>query len=455
MRTFMSTVQEVIHQGLVHRRSDSSLLTEAQSRYALERLWELVAGSATWEGPPTLAFDAVDPLAVQNMLAIPAGAMAWIDLSAIAPEGWTNPFDTESLPALCAVAANATAFNGIGPFPLDLVTATFIQLTCWEEWSRPALDQFGCQEEDASVAARQRFRDRPVLDEWAAVLRAWLEAKRSSWRAALPAHGLDVSHDVDLLRYYKSPLRVLRRLARRLVVDRHGLASLSALGEGARSLFDPNHDPCVKAFDALMSFSESLGARSTFFFMSARPGPYDDGYEVSSPLFGALRDRIRARGHQLGWHPGYAAAEDDFVFVEEMQRYARAIDSTEFGVRHHYLRWRAASSWRRLAAHGRPFDASVGYNYCVGFRASTARPYPAFDLAQNVQLDLQVRPLIAMDGPLQRNPSPIAEHLARIANRCWAVNGTLTLLVHNYSLMNAPDLLREIAEGLRAAGRTT
>jgi hypothetical protein len=161
--------------------------------------------------------------------------------------------------------------------------------------------------------------------------------------------------------------------------------------------------------------------------------------------------RIQRRGHRLGWHPGYAAAEDDAVFAREFARLARALETPRFGARHHFLRWRAGSSWRRLAATGIPYDASVGYNYCLGFRASTARAYPAFDLDANAPLALEVQPLIAMDGPLQRGALPVADALALMARRCIAVRGTLTVLIHNYSLMQAPGLLPAIAAGLRAA----
>ena len=53
-----------------------------------------------------------------------------------------------------------------------------------------------------------------------------------------------------------------------------------------------------------------------------------------------------------------------------------------------------------------------------------------------------------MDGPLQRDPISIKENVALFARRCAAVHGCLTILVHNYSLMNNQTLLTAIAEGL-------
>ncbi len=440
----------IVHHGFGYQWDSRAFLNQAQTAYALEQLWQLVAGSADWDGPPAVTFRAIDLSEVERMLDAAPGAMAWMPLAAVSPAGWNAPLDTDRLPSLCCANPVSTAYDATTPFPLDLVAGAFLLLTRWEEWTRPAPDAFGCHKEDASIAVRQGFRDRPILDEWALVLRAWLIRARPGWSATVPAHCVEFSHDIDVLRYYHRPVQIARAFGRKLLKERLGVASFSAVSEGAAALLDSGRDPCVIAFDTLMDFSERRGTRSTFFFMASRPGKFDDGYAVDSKLFTSLRDRIRDRGHHLGWHPGYDAAQDDSVFAEELERFTRATGASHFGVRHHFLRWRAGYSWKRLAAHGIAFDASVGYNYCAGFRASTARPYAAFDLESDQPLQLEVRPLIAMDGPLQRDASPVGQNVALLKKRCAAVGGCLTMLVHNYSLMNNPTLLASIVEGLDA-----
>lgn len=72
----------------------------------------------------------------------------------------------------------------------------------------------------------------------------------------------------------------------------------------------------------------------------------------------------------------------------------------------------------------------------------------AYDLERDMPLPLEVRPLIAMDGPLQINTIPIEQSIALLKNRCIAVGGCLSVLIHNYSLMNNPMLLFSVAQGL-------
>jgi hypothetical protein len=96
----------------------------------------------------------------------------------------------------------------------------------------------------------------------------------------------------------------------------------------------------------------------------------------------------------------------------------------------------------------------MGFNYTLGFRASSAHRYKAYDLKADQPLALQVRPLVAMDGPLQhaqrRDAVPIEASVAKLTRRCATVGGCMSVLVHNYSLMSKPELLDAISIGLKA-----
>lgn len=387
------------------------------------------------------------------MFGLASGTLPWVPLKDFFPTGHVHHLDTDKLPAVCCVSTTLQYYDGSGPFGIDLVAATFLLLTRWEEWKWPNLDEFGCHREDASLAAKQGFRDRPILDEWATVLRAWLKQKKPDWQEVMPTYAVEFSHDIDVLRYYKHPGRIIRGVLRKAMKERMGIGSLKGMSEGVTALLNPGRDPCSTAFEALMSFSEGMGTRSTFFFMSSSPGKFDDGYSIESRDFMNIRDQILSRGHQLGWHPGFEAAEDEQIFVSELMRIKRVIPEADFGVRHHFLRWRAGYSWKRLASFDISYDASVGYNYCLGFRASTSHRYMAYDLIADKPLPLEVRPLIVMDGPLQGAHTSIEKTIGLFARRCQAVNGRLTILIHNYTLMSAPNLLISIANGLTPVHR--
>ena len=441
--------------GLEYLRDDDALLTDAQVDYGLRRLWALCAGDADWQGQPALRFRALTRAAFDRELDLPPGALPWVATAAWCRDGRALPLDSDRLPALFQTQPlKVPEDRAPVEFPLDLVAASFAQLTRLEEHLRPRPDAFGCHDENASIAVRQGFRERPLLDEWALALHGWLQRVQPGLLMRPAVAGLAISHDIDVLRYYKGPMHVVRALARKLLKESQGLRALNAVTEGLRAWQTPEEDPCVRALDQLMDFSEACGTRSTFYFMSASPGRYDDGYDVGAPVFRAALERLRLRGHEAGWHPGFEAAQDDVRFTEEYERLSHALGMRQFGARHHFLRWDAARSPCRLQTHGCTHDASVGYNYHLGFRASTARAYPAYDLAGDQPLKIEIRPLVAMDGPLLRSPQGLAAALTQMRARCQAVGGTLSLLVHNYTLMSHPDLTRTLTRLLVGPGAT-
>lgn len=440
------------HHGFNYLWTNDAFLTQMQTKYALERLWELTAGTAGWESGDDIEFMPVTKLQVDSMLNLPDGAMPWVPLIDLSPDATQFPFDTTCLPALCASNAKVNSrFAGTGPFPLDLVAATFILLTRWEEWTRPNLDDMGRHREDASLCARQGFRDRPVLDEWAVVLRSWLKTKNPGWEPQLPKPRLWISHDIDHLLYYKNPWRLVRGFMRDAIRQKSLHTAFSNAKKGILALVDPQKDPCVTAISDLMDMDEALGELGTFFFMSAKAGKFDEGYDLASEVGQSLVTSIKARGFEIGWHPGYYAAENDQLFIEELASIRKTTGQAAVGVRHHFLRWRAGTSWRRMSDQGIPFDASVGYSGCLGFRASTAHFYPAYDLIGDAPLSLEVRPLIIMDGPLFSDSSMAIKTIKTLKQRCDAVNGCFSVLVHNYTMMIIPEARYTMLVGIRMA----
>ncbi|GFO63831.1 polysaccharide deacetylase family protein [Geomonas paludis] len=425
------------HGGIAYAWHERAFLSEPQARYALERLWQLVAGCAGWQGEPVLTFAAITADQVQQELDLAPGELPWLELAALLPRGASLGLDTGHLPALCRIAPGAPGCDGSATFPLDLPAALFMALTRWEEANRPVPDAFGCHDEQATQCYRQGFLDRPVLDEWALVLRSRVEAACPGWRALPPAASFWISHDIDVPWFYRDLSRVGRGVAKRLVRQRSPLGALGQLVCGLRSLRRPEHDPCYRGVLDLMDLDESLGQKGTFFFMTARPGGVDEGYDLAHPPLRRLLDQVRERGHEVGWHIGELASREPDVFQRERDRFFEICGAHPCGVRHHYLAWRGAHSWRRMADSGFSYDSSLGYNYRPGgFRCGTAHPFPVYDAAGERVMPLVERPLIVMDSPVMLAASQDSlpaqeEAITRIRRRCAATGGCFSILVHN------------------------
>ena len=191
--------------------------------------------------------------------------------------------------------------------------------------------------------------------------------------------------------------------------------------------------------------------RSTFYFIAgAEPGDPDYRYRLSDPRFAGLLRRIDARGHEVGLHGSYASyrsADRLRIEADALQDACRAagVERASWGVRQHYLRFEAPTTWRHQAAAGLVHDSTVGYPEEVGFRAGTCRPFPVFDLLAGEPTGLIERPLIAMDGTLfgylGLGADEASERIRALADACRPHGGELVLLYHNHTVAT-PAMLR-------------
>ncbi len=421
--------QAIVCGGLRYQWREGGFLSRNAAEYALRQLWRLCAGSAEWEGPPAVDIAAVDREQVDAMHRLGPGQLPWVPLSDVLPAGAELPLDTDHLPALCASPVEIH-FGGEGAFPLDLVAAMFLMLTRWEESHHPGpADHFGRPLAENSLAARQGFLDRPVLDEWALVVRAWLCAVAPGWAAEPHSFGVVMTHDVDHPQRYPSLWRVVRGGIGELLLRSHcPLEAVRELRRGLAGWRDSNADPYVQAIRAQMARDESLGLRGAFHFMTASPSWRDEGYDLGASPCRELVAEIRERGHEIGWHPGFHTADDPERFAAEKKRMDDFLGSTDYGGRQHYLRWSPETSWDLWDRHGLAYDSSIGYANAVGFRCGTCHPFECFSLADDRALPLEERPLIIMDCAV---PADEPELPGRLLRRAKAVSGRPVVLLHN------------------------
>ena len=118
------------------------------------------------------------------------------------------------------------------------------------------------------------------------------------------------------------------------------------------------------------------------------------------------------------------------------------IEQKKWGGRMHCLRWEHPATLYGWKNAGMTYDSTLGYADHVGFRCGTCFEYPAFDPVADSQLNLRIRPLIAMEVTVIAKRymglglgQDAYDKFTKIKNACRAVNGSFTLLWHNDSLI--------------------
>ncbi|MEQ8603718.1 MAG: hypothetical protein RIB45_10390 [Marivibrio sp.] len=275
-----------------------------------------------------------------------------------------------------------------GAFDYDAIGVIFFMLSRIEERDAKMKDRHGRFEPSGAAAVNAGLHDRAVADEAAADIAAWLLGRRTA-----PQRSFEIlpTHDVDRLKRYHvwtEPLRhaagdVLKRGA-----PRSALRWLSFLKPG---------EP-FGSMRAIMNASERFGLKSRFFMMGPSRHTMDSPYVLT--MAGLLRRvgaEILARGHEIGFHPGYATFDDP----DEWRRQKKGLEEV-LGVelrsgRQHVLRYRPDVTPRIWDEAGMEEDFTLAFPGPSGFRNGTTASHRAYDLVHRRPMTMRQTATAVMD----------------------------------------------------------
>jgi hypothetical protein len=303
--------------------------------------------------------------------------------------------------------------------PGPWLRAIAFQIQRDEERLETYRDEWDCFNAFSARAHELGVLDRPMVDECAAHLRArlqrWTES-RGRPLAVIPRwkngarFAVALTHDVDWVHRYSLP-QSLRLLAQARRPDsyafRHGVAAtLDAIGHFG------SPDPYSR-FEQWMSEESAHGFRSTFFFCSSAPRPrheYDPTYHASDRIVfeghpcsvSELMRVMVARGFEVGLHGSY----ESYRSPDELRRQRLEIEEASAnpvaGIRQHFLRFEVPSTWSAQESAGFRYDATLGFNEGIGFRAAISVPFhPWHPIDRRAHRVLEL-PQTLMDGTLFR-----------------------------------------------------
>ena len=343
--------------------------------------------------------------------------------------------------------------NGEYSLHYDILGHTLWCLSRAEEINSTTLDQHGRYPATASHAYNNGYLDRPIVDEWLEILKQLIRKTWPSFEIKESNFKMLVSHDVDSASLFglQSFTKLLRSMASSLVLgdDMRSVLLAPYIWHHSKSELHPA-DP-FNSFDWIMDMSERRGATSAFYFICGRTDPTKDAsYEIEHPAIAKLLKKIHARGHEIGLHPSYNTYKSPELIVAEARRLKSeceklGIHQSQWGGRMHYLRWETPTALYGWENANMTYDSSLGYADSPGFRCGTCFEYPAFDPVAQRQLNLRIRPLVAMECTVMDkrylglgNGEAALEKFKQLKNACRKVGGNFTTLWHN-SVFNNPQ----------------
>jgi hypothetical protein len=399
-------------------------------------------GRAEQADKPCIVVLPCDQRAWRALLEREPDSLDWLPASQVAPPGAKLPND-DPLPVLFWAEGYehgdrplaSLRADGSIVFYVDIIATTFFMLSRWEETIVATRDQHGRFPGTASVAYRQGFLDRPIVDEYALILRQWLRILLPSWEPERRSFSVKLSHDVDRIRYFARGYTAILTLGGDLVKRRDPARAWQTI----LGVVLPEKDPFYAGIHFLAQLSQQCGlGDDAFYFMATGPEPQESDYDLRSPLVERCIKTLQDQGFEIGLHAGYHTFNDLARLRAEKARLEDVIKQAHIGGRQHFLRFQAPLTWRHWEQAGLAYDSTVTYADQEGFRCGTCHPFRPFDVELNRELGLWERPLIVMEGTLATYRGLTCgqgkERILELARRCKQVEGTFSLLWHNSSL---------------------
>ncbi len=332
---------------------------------------------------------------------------------------------------------------------IDLVASSFFMLSRYEEAICTERDHFDRFPASASLAYKEGFLSRPIVNDYIQLLCQWARnlghsvSQRSLWQGK--EFSVCLTHDVDTLRKY-SNLAHFRIIISLLVKHCQPFAAWSAAKDWLRIIFGYSQDP-YDTFDQILEVQGNINARSTFYFLAQRERGLDPypRYSIQSRAARDAISRVMAAHGEVGLHASFNSYRDSKMLraeKEELTSVLHALGYTreELGCRQHYVRWHVQDSWRIQSEVGFMYDSSVFFPEHEGFRCGICWPFTPFDISQRREIPICELPITAMDRTFSHpdyhrvSSKEAVELVCNLVDVVRTHKGVFMLLWHNSHL---------------------
>jgi hypothetical protein len=317
---------------------------------------------------------------------------------------------------------------------IDVFASSFFMLTRWEEYinnNRDSHNRFPAYE---SLAYKQGFLDRPIVNEYAEMLKRMLLSLGVGQEFKNRNYQLVLTHDVDNILLFRTYKDLIRKVGGDLLKRKNPIMATRTILDYIRIRLGVKNDP-YDTFDWLMEMSEEVDTKSYFFFMAKGKTKYDNRYKSNSGFVKNLAKKIKIRGHYIGIHPTYDAYNNAVQLKKEKEETEKNLDTKIVFGREHYLRFEVPTTWQIWEDNGMEWDSTCGYADKEGFRCGVCYPYSVFNILSRKKLLLKEKPLIVMEGNFviyQDFASQEMENkILSLINTVKKYNGEFVLLWHN------------------------
>lgn len=319
--------------------------------------------------------------------------------------------------------------------PFDIFAASFYLLSRYEEYLPHVQDAWERFPAEESLAFKNNFLDKPVIDIWAYKLAEILKAHFPDFHFEPTPYNYISLFTINEAFLYKAK-GVIRSVGG-FLVDLFTL-KLGAFWDRSMVLLKLQKDP-YDVYDRMVSLQNNYKVSTMVFFLIGNFTTYDTNISLTKNKFRllikSLSDYVK-----VGLNASFFTMNNTEMLKKELTKMEDIIHIPTVRTRQHYLRINLPETYQNLIDFEVEEDYSMGYPDQLGFRASTCTPFYFYDLDFEIQTPLKVFSFSISDlvlrESLELSEKQAFQKLKASYEMVEKVNGTFVTLFHNKILSN-------------------
>ena len=317
----------------------------------------------------------------------------------------------------------------------DIFASIFYLISRYEEYLPHLKDKYGRYLHTESIAYKNGFLHKPIVNIWINNFIRHLELKNSSLKIKKPKFKFISTIDIDNA-FLINGKGFVRSLA--FVVKSIFNINVENLQLFIDVLLNKRKDP-FDTYTLQFNLNHKYNLNTKYFILLGDYADYDKNLSHTNSNVATLIKRI-ADFSSVGIHPSFASNLKVDILKEEVSRLENIQKREVLFSRQHFLKLSLPTTYNRLLSLGIYEDYTMGYGSALGFRAGIASPYSFYDLDIEQTLPIKVFPFAITDDILRFNlnldPKKAIEEINDIVKLVKKENGTLITIWHNDTFSN-------------------
>lgn len=282
--------------------------------------------------------------------------------------------------------------------PYDFFAASFYLITRYEEYLPHIKDELGSYTPYQSLAYKNSFLEKPIVDLWAVRLKDKLNSffpdlLHISWKKPKFLPLVSVVNPFQYkkkspLFYFSDFLSFVWKLDFVLITEQFLV------------LFGLKKDP-YDNFDELENLFRDFTIHPQYFFLFTKNPNFERGLSIYKTTYRELIKHV-SDFNKVSLLVSYEAQNDPSILAKERKTLKNLIHQKILSVRFNYGLFSSAKAYYVLISEELEEDYSMGYNDEIGYRASTAVPFYFYDLNNDLQTSLKINPVVATEEGLRK-----------------------------------------------------